>query len=97
MKEIAAYKEVVDRLLDSNFNFRIEDGKLFIHSYSTKGAASYSALGFYYFGDADEYFYDLESNHVELQFVIANAFSAYKHYAETYIQDTIYNMLEGLK
>lgn len=97
MKEITKYTEVIDRLLDSNFKFRIEDDKLFIHSYSAYGATSYSALGFYYFGDADEYFYDLKSNCVEVQDVISDAFTSYKDYVETYMTDTMNTMLKGLK
>ena len=97
MKEITEYKEVIDRLLYSNFNFRVEDDKLFIHSYSAYGATPYSALGFYYFGEADEYFYDLKSNCVVVQNVIVDAFSEYKRYVETYIKDTMEYILNGLK
>lgn len=97
MKEITKYNEAIDRLLASGFKFRIEDDKLFIHSYLHKGANDYTAFGFYYFGDADDYYYDLESNCVEVQDVISDAFTSYKDYVETYIKDKMQNMLEGLK
>lgn len=97
MKEITDLNEVIDRLLDGNFNFWMEGDKLFINSYSSKNANPYSVLGFYYSCVADEFFYDLKSNCMEIQSVISDAFSAYKRYVETYIKDTMQNMLEGLK
>ena len=97
MREITELNEVVDRLLENNFNFWIEDDKLFINSYLSKNANPYSALGFYYCGVADKFFYDLKSNCIEIQSVISDAFLTYKRYVETYIKDTMSNMLEGLK
>lgn len=60
MKEIENHNinELIDRLLYSCFNFRIDNNKLIIKSYPNREESS-SILGFSYWGNKEEYYYEL--------------------------------------
>ena len=87
MKTIKDYNipEVIDRLLHSCFDFRLENNKLIIKSYPHREESS-SVLGFHYWGNQEEYCYELTD--VEIQDIIADAFAAYNEYLQQYIEKT---------
>lgn len=63
--------ELIDRLLYSCFDFRIENNKLIINSYPHREESSYSVLGFAYWGNKEEYYYELGD--IQIQDIIADA------------------------
>lgn len=96
MKEITNINEVVDRLLVNGFDFRLEDNKLIIKSYPYREPSS-SVLGFSYWGTAEEFVFDLESNNwVKIEDIICDAFNTYKGYVEEYLKNKIAEVCEKL-
>jgi len=95
MREIMNINEVIDRLLDSGFDFRLEDNKLIIKSYPNR-EKSFCVLGFNYWGTAEEFVYDLESNYIKIEDIICDAFNTYKEYVEEYLKNKIAEICEKL-
>ena len=95
MREITETNEVIDRLLANGFDFRLEENKLIIKSYSNLEKSS-SVLGFAYWGTAEEFVYDLKSNDVKIEDIIYDAFTTYKGYVEEYLKNKITEMCERL-
>lgn len=86
MREITKIDEVIDRLLDNCFDFRLEDNKLIIKSYPNR-EKGISVLGFNYWGTAEEFVYDLEQNGIKIEDIIYDAFNTYKKYVEEYLKN----------
>ena len=86
MREITKINEVIDRLLDNGFDFRLEDNKLIIKSYPNK-EKSFCVLGFNYWGTEEEFVYDLEPNGIKIEDIIYEAFNTYKKYVEEYLKN----------
>ena len=94
MREIKNINELIDRLLYSCFDFRVEDNKLIIKSYPYREESSYSVLGFSYYGNAEEYYYEL--GNIEIQDIIADAFATYKKYVEEYVKKAVEKFYSSL-
>ena len=96
MQEIKNYKidELIDRLLYSCFDFRIENNKLIIKSYPHREESSYSVLGFSYWGNKEEYCYDLGD--IQIQDIIADAFATYNKYVEEYVRKAVEKFYSSL-
>ena len=95
MKEITNVSEVIDRLLDNCFNFRIEDNKLIIKSYPYRENSS-RILGFNYWGTEEEFVYDLKLEGVKIEDIICDAFNVYKGHIEEYLKNKIIVICEKL-
>ena len=95
MKEIKNYdlNELIDRLLFSCFDFRIDDNKLIIKSYPNREESS-SILGFAYWGNAEEYCYDL--GNIEIQDIITDAFTVYNGYVQEYVKKLVEKFYSSL-
>lgn len=95
MTEIKGYNidELIDRLLDSCFDFRIEDNKLIIKSYTDRENKS-SVLGFAYWGNKEEYYYDLGD--IQIQDIISDAFATYNRYIEEYVRKSVEKFYSSL-
>ena len=93
MKEIKNYSDFIDRLLDSEFDFRIEDNKVIIKSAPNREKNS-SILGFHYWGTIEEYYFVLDG--FELADVIYEAFNIYKDYLRDAFKQKIEVTLELL-
>lgn len=93
MEEIKSYSDFIDRLLDNEFNFRVEDNKIIIKS-SPHRESNHSILGFHYWGNIEEYYYVLDG--IELADVIYEAFNTYKDYLRDAFKQRIEEMLEIL-
>ena len=93
MQEIKSYSDFIDRLLDNEFNFRVEDNKIIIVSPTNREDSS-SILGFHYWGTWAEYYYVLDG--FELSDVIYEAFNKYKDYVRNTFKQRIEEMVEVL-
>lgn len=93
MKELKSYSEFIDRLLDNEFNFRVEDNRIIIKSPSNREKNS-SILGFHYWGNLEEYYYVFDG--FELSDVIYEAFNTYKDYLRDTFKQRIEEMVEVL-
>lgn len=86
--------ELIDRLLYSCFDFRIEDNKIIIKSYPYREENRYSVLGFSYYGNAEEYYYEL--GNIEIQDIMADAFAVYNKYVEEYVRKSVEKFYSSL-
>lgn len=86
MIEIKSFNELVERLLDSEFNFRIENDKLIIKSSPYREKNS-SLLGFHYWGQVEDHVFDLGSNNVNIEDVIYDSFNVYKGFVKNYLEN----------
>ena len=93
MTEIKSYSDFIDRLLDNEFNFRVEDNKIIIKS-SPHRENNSSTLGFQYWGNIEEYYYVLDG--FELADVIYEAFNTYKEYLRDMFKQRVEEMVEAL-
>ena len=93
MRETTNINEVIDRLIASDFDFRLEDNKLIIKSYPNREKSS-SVLGFSYWGTAEEFVYDLDG--IKIEDIICDAFNAYKGYVVEYLKNKIAEICERL-
>ena len=93
MTEIKSYSDFIDRLLDNEFNFIVEDNKIIIKS-SPHRENNSSTLGFHYWGNIEEYYYVLDG--FELAEVIYEAFNTYKEYLRDMFKQRVEEMVEAL-
>lgn len=96
MQEIKSHNinELIDRLLYSCFDFRIEDNKIIIKSYPYREENPYCVLGFSYYGNAKEYYYELGD--IQIQDIIADAFAVYNKYVEEYVRKSVEKFYSSL-
>lgn len=85
--------ELIDRLLYNCFDFRVEDNKIIIKSYPHR-EESPSVLGFAYWGNAEEYYYELGD--IQIQDIIADAFATYNKYVEEYVRKSVERFYSSL-
>jgi hypothetical protein len=95
MKEITKIDEVIDRLLASGFDFRLEDKKLIIRSCPNREKST-SVLGFSYWGYFEEFYFDLEEHGVSISDLIYDAFNEYKEYVRDYLKNGVSGICEKL-
>ena len=95
MKEITKIDEVIDRLLASGFDFRLEDKKLIIRSCPNRESST-SVLGFSYWGYFEDFYFDLENYGVNIEDLICDAFNEYKEYVRDYLKNGVSGMCEKL-
>ena len=96
MQEIKNHNinELIDRLLYSCFDFRIDNNILIIKSYPYREESPYSVLGFSYYGNKEEYYYEL--GNIEIQDIIADAFAIYNKYVQEYVKKAVEKFYSSL-
>ena len=93
MLELTNINEVIDRLLDNDFNFKLEDNKLIFKSPHTREVND-SVLGFHYWGYTEEYYCILDG--FEIADIVYDAFHRYKECLRKAFKQRIEEMVEVL-
>lgn len=95
MKEITKLDEVINRLLASGFDFRLEDKKIIIRSCPNMEKST-SVLGFSYWGYFEEFYFDLEKYGVSVGDLVYDAFDKYKKCVQEHLKNSVSEICEKL-
>ena len=85
--------EFIDRLIDSDFNFRIEDNKIITKS-SPSRETNDSILGFHSWGRIKEYYCVL--NGFDASDIIYDAFNTYKGYLKRFLEQKLERIIKNI-